>query len=232
MHYYIDGYNLMFRVLRAGDDLQQQRESIIRELHRKIHLLNLDVTLVFDAQYQAGTSTRTNFQHLKILFTEFGETADDLILQELKHEKFPQQHTVVTSDKKLAWLARRRHAKTETVEDFLTWLNSRYKNKIKRKSHPTPPRTLPRLIQPPQAPPPDSSQSLEHSSVEECYEYYLQHFETAYETMNSALPPKKTSSPSKKKKKNKIPPRDMDTKLSNEERWLKAFERDPNQDTL
>ena len=37
MHYFIDGYNLLFRILRAGDNLQKQREEIIQDLEIKIN---------------------------------------------------------------------------------------------------------------------------------------------------------------------------------------------------
>ena len=54
MHYFIDGYNLLFRLLHGSEDLQSEREAIIYELNKKISLIKLDVAIVFDAAYQIG----------------------------------------------------------------------------------------------------------------------------------------------------------------------------------
>lgn len=218
MHYFIDGYNLMFRVLRAGDDLQMQRESIIRDLSRKIILTGLDVTIVFDAQYQSGESSRSNLQHLEIHFTSRGETADEYILQQLKHEKKPLQQTIVTSDKKLAWLARRQGSKTETVEDFLRQLNNRYRNKQKRPAAP-----ISNVLLKPKkaitAPP-------EKSSPEESFDYYLAHFEDSFKKIIESQPANQNKEViSRKKPRATHKAIKQDDGLSIVERWIKAFER-------
>src|ERR1700722_447984 len=105
MHYFIDGYNLLFRVVRAliDEDLQQQREKIIADLSHKISLLNIDATIIFDSYYQKGLRERSFSQSLEVLFTDEGETADECILDELKKCPHPRNEMVVTSDKKLAW---------------------------------------------------------------------------------------------------------------------------------
>jgi len=215
MHYIIDGYNLMFRTLRANDDLQTQRESIIRDLNAKIHIVNLDVTIVFDAHYQKGESSRSHLQHLEIFFTEHGQTADEWILNYLKHEKKPQQQIVITSDKKLAWQSRRKGAHTLTIEDFLKELNQRYKNKLKQQT------ISPKLIQ---------SKKIEKinpviktiSKPKNEYDYYLEQFEIRSKELAESAPQKSLLS-KKKYKKRKIA--EKEDCLSNIERWKKAFER-------
>ena len=132
MHYFIDGYNLMFRVLRTGDDLQKQRESIVSDLNKKIQLLNLNVTIVFDAHYQYGEGSRSLFESLEISFTDHGESADDYILKRVKSSPNPKQETVVTSDNKLAWRVRSLLGKTESVKEFLSRLNRRYENRLSK----------------------------------------------------------------------------------------------------
>lgn len=138
-HYYIDGYNLMFRLLHTDDDLQTERQHIIQDINSKIQNLGIRITLVFDAQYQTGSATRTHFQHLQILFSSHGETADDLIIQCLKEEDNPRQCTVVTSDKQLAWRARHLEAKTQSVGAFMKWLNKAAQKRTKPTAPPTPP---------------------------------------------------------------------------------------------
>jgi len=132
MYYIIDGYNLMFRVLRAGDDLSEQRHQFIDQISEKIELLQLDATIVFDAQFQPENAEITHVKGLAILFTNHGQIADDLICQLVKRNENPRNCTVVTSDNRLAWRTRIHGAKTESVEEFFGWLNKRYQNRIKR----------------------------------------------------------------------------------------------------
>jgi predicted RNA-binding protein with PIN domain len=132
MHYFIDGYNLLFRLLHGSGDLQSQREAIIYDLNKKISLIKLDVSIVFDAAFQIGERTRSHYEALEILFTAAGETADEYILDEIKNNPDPRQEIVVTSDKALAWRARSCAAHTESVEEFMFWLNRAYKNKIRQ----------------------------------------------------------------------------------------------------
>jgi hypothetical protein len=111
----------------------------------------------------------------------------------------------VTSDKRLAWAARRRLAKTESVEEFLAWLNKRFYNKIRRlkdaeglksvKAVSLPKKAIKRDIEPAE-------------TIEERFEYYLKIFEG--ELRDSPVKEKETSH------------------LSDMERWLKAFEDPQN----
>lgn len=242
MHYYIDGYNLLFRVAGAGDDLQKQRQDIIQDLETKINLLELDVTLVFDAQYEQSESSRAHVKRLEICFTAVGETADDFILQALKAERRPTLHTVVTSDNKLAWLARRCHAKTESVEEFISWLNRRYKNKLTENKKETKSKKIttvtPLLItkaKPKPTPNPDKLPDT-RSSPEECLDFYLTQFEKEYHTQveqqTARKEMKKVAANPARAKKRKPPPKpksDHDF-LSEEERWKQAFQRSLEQD--
>lgn len=171
MHYYIDGYNLMFRILRADDDLQYQREQIVQDLNQKINFLKIDATLVFDAQYQRELGDRHHLQLLEIRYTDHGETADEFIIDELKREKNPREHTVVTSDKKLAWRARRLGAKTEKVEEFIRWLNKRYKKRLVRKEPEK------KKVEKKEKPIKKSSDPPKNATLNECFDYYLYTFE-------------------------------------------------------
>lgn len=158
----------MFRVLRVGDDLSLQREKIIADLNKKAEALNLNLTLVFDAQYQLGESSKSHYKRLEIIFSAKDQTADEYIIHELKSKKNPLQYTVVTSDKKLAWLARRQAAKTETVEEFLSWLVKRYENKGRLQKLPE--KKILKKAPLPKKP----SQAI---SPEDSFSYYLQTFQ-------------------------------------------------------
>lgn len=226
MHYYIDGYNLLFRVLRAGDDVRKQREEITLEIEKKINLLELDATLVFDSHYHESDSERSHFKSLEIIFTAKGETADEFILQELKESNAPAQHTVITSDKKLARLCQLRLGKTESVDDFLAWLNKRYKNKLRQRRilASNPPQAPKVIVEPkkpePLPPPPPTSED----SAEKCFSYYLDTFEKEIQELEKHIPPPKPPQAPKKIKVKKRQLTKEEEQLSNEERWQKAFE--------
>lgn len=200
MHYIIDGYNMMFRVLNADDDLQVKREQILKDLSIKIHYLGIKVSFVFDGQ----EAQKIFFHDLPVYFSSIRQTADEYILEMLKMEQEPSQTTVVTSDKKLAWLTRRAKAKTESVEDFLTWLNKRFRNKIRRKKLPQ------KEFKPLKKKKPELT-----SMPEECFDYYLEIFESR----SGEIPVPPETKKKEKKLKTKEKP------LSDMERWQKAFEK-------
>ncbi len=240
MHYFIDGYNMLFRLVHSNDDLQTQRESFIYDLNKKISLLKLDVSIVFDSTFQIGDRSRSHYDALEILFSAEGETADEYILDELKNHLHPQQETIVTSDKKLAWRARNRLAHTESVEDFIFWLNRSYKNKskqLKKEHHPLPKSTLP------PRPPLRPLIPAKDAPLEAYADYYTQVFESEWQeilkeeqTRQQDLAPATASKrPPRKPKQRRDPfqptPTPEEQQATEMERWLKAFEKrlsDPN----
>lgn len=231
MYYYIDGYNMLFRLLHAGDDLRSQRQELIQDLQLKVNLLQLEVTLVFDSHYQPDEGSRSHLGALEIVFTPLGETADEYILQELKELRSPSDYTVVTSDKKLAWLCRRRLAKTESIDDFITWLNKRYKNRLSPpKIKPAPRESLAvvaRVVPPPPAPKAEEPPKKQ-ASAEDCFGYYLETFEKQVEEVAEKRVKKvelRSAGRSKKPKPKAIPLDPTEAYLSDLERWQRAFDK-------
>lgn len=241
MHYFIDGYNLLFRLLN-GEDLQSQREAIIHDLNKKIALVKLDVSIVFDAAFQIGERTRTHYQELEILYTAEGETADEYIIDEIKNSPHPQQETVVTSDKKLAWRVRHRSAHTESVEEFILWLNRSYKNKVrqlkKEKQKPKQEPTQEALPKPLKKLPPPSLIPPKDAPLEAYTDYYQQAFESEYqeilkkekarEEKSVASSPTQKRPPRRPKKQQDpfaTPPSPEEKAATEMERWLKIFEK-------
>lgn len=215
MHYLIDGYNLLFRNLKAGDTLHDKRQELTASLEKKLGVLGINATLIFDSHYREDEGSRGHLHNLEIIFTNHGETADAYILKMLKESPSPQTYTVVTSDKVLARLCRLKLAHTEEVDAFLQLINRRYKNKI----HPPTPALQP--IQPVEKAPPLPVKKV---PAKGSIDYYLEQFEQ--ETIEPA-PKEKPAKELPKKKERKIKPQ-PDQGLSDEERWLKAFERNLN----
>lgn len=192
MHYFIDGYNLLFYLFGASvHDFQARREKLIQELNLEIEFLSLDVTLVFDSHFAPGEGSRSHFRHLEILFTPEGISADDLIIQKLSHSRDARKEVVVTNDKKLALRARQHLASSQSLENFLNWLTRRYSNKKRNKvkpigllkkasssNLPPSPSKAENLEEPPQMP-----IKPQEKIVEGSLEYYLETFEAAHEAL-------------------------------------------------
>lgn len=235
MHFFIDGYNLLFRISHGSHrNLQSQREAIVQDLASKVSLLQIDASIVFDSAYHGEGPHQLHFQELEILFTSEGESADEFILDELKNSLSPQNETVVTSDRQLAWLARNQHAQTKSVEEFIYWLNRSYKNKLHRKKKEKPsPLLLPqneatqeKLVKIPEG----------KVSMESCTEYYQQIFETGWREIlqkeeNDKLQ-KSSASPKKLNKKaaKKLQPaiHEQRNEATEMERWQRIFEEQLN----
>lgn len=234
MHYFIDGYNLLFRLLPSEEDLQSQREAIIYDLNEKISLVKINASIVFDATSQVGDRSRSHYDQLEIHYTAKGETADDYIIDEIKNHSTPDQETVVTSDKKLAWQVRNFSGRTLTVEQFIHWLNRAYKNKLRQQKE---------EIKAKVAPPPKaetSSKSLFPSAdapIEAYSDYYAQIFEKEWEALlareqetskSSCSSEKRKCAPRRPKQKidpfaEQLPP--AERAASEMERWEKIFEK-------
>lgn len=216
MRYLIDGYNLLFRIAQTDEDLQVQREKLIRSLDSRFAVARLKGILVFDAHLQPGVGAIAYAKHFDIHYTAHTQTADEAILELLKGLK-ATEWTVVTSDKRLAWKVRRSHFRTESIEQFLVWLKKRVHTKQHKREKapvreilPLPKKKIPAL----------------QAHPEECLDYYLEMFQRD-------LPPEKPLSEKKALQKPKVPKKKSttewkeakgDPKLSDFERWLNAFQ--------
>lgn len=135
-HYLIDGYNWLFSVLHSKQEetLQIEREKIIREISSKLSTAGMTATLVFDSHYNPGPAERLMSRGIPIYFTNAGETADEYILEFMKHAARPQDYTIVTSDNRLAWAVRQRQGHSISIHEFKKMLDRIYL----KKQHPKP----------------------------------------------------------------------------------------------
>lgn len=159
MHYIIDGYNLLFYIFgSSSSDFKSQRESLIQALNAKIEFLGLDVSLVFDSHFSPGEGSRSHYKHLEIWFTPEKMTADDFIIQYLKHSRSPSKEVIVTNDRELSIRAKHLSAGIQSIDSFLNWLNKRHSNKKRTKSKPIVPfKPLMNTVFPIPSPPPTVS---------------------------------------------------------------------------
>ena len=225
MHYLIDGYNMMFRLM-GGGDLTRQREALIQALDKKVLLAKIDVAVIFDSALQIGERSQSHYGALTLFFSAEGETADEYILDALAHSANPRRETVVTSDKKLGREARDRLACVETVEAFTLWLDRVYRNRLRNSKKKAPPLLL--YPSAPLVPLPDANLAT--------YErYYQTVFESEWknlleEEQKRRIPPGENPMGRRPNTRHRpdpffSPPQPEAQGQTEMERWLKVFER-------
>jgi len=131
MHYWIDGYNLLFRITKNYRDMKQNERKLLAALNQSILLLRYQATVVFDGREKdPPEALRRNFDALALIYTPHHQTADNYILEAVADSPDPSQETVVSSDYELLGKAKQRGAKIQTVEEFISKL---VKKKQKKK---------------------------------------------------------------------------------------------------
>jgi predicted RNA-binding protein with PIN domain len=140
MHYYVDGYNLLFRLggLFEKKSLEISRACLISHLDNLAKLLNLECTIVFDAAFQSNELSRGHFGSLEIIFTAKDETADSHLIEIFDAIEKPGLAVCVTSDRELKSRAKMRHIRTLSCEEFLSSLHKKAAKKKKKEKIPTP----------------------------------------------------------------------------------------------
>jgi predicted RNA-binding protein with PIN domain len=148
MHYWIDGYNLLFRFSKASGSFEDKRRSLIFSINEQIKTLSLTATLVFDASDPLQPlDRRTHYDSLEIIYTPFQKSADDVILEAVEISSQPSNLCVVSSDKPLCAKARALGASTLSLSEFLFFLSKRGKRKkIERCDFQDSPQEIARLL--------------------------------------------------------------------------------------
>jgi uncharacterized protein len=131
-HYFIDGYNLIFRVFQKKASLEEKRSEILAIFNQVALQQQLDLTFVFDATLQKDAmSHRGHYDHLEIVYTGAAESADDYILHEISERINPSLETVITSDRELATRSKNLGAQALSIENFLAMLRKKRRKATK-----------------------------------------------------------------------------------------------------
>jgi predicted RNA-binding protein with PIN domain len=230
MHYYIDGYNVLFRAWGTGGHLEKQRKALIESLCTKIDYLHLNATIVFDAHLYLGEGSFSRHLGVRVVYTRTGQDADEYILEALERSSTPRRETVVTSDNRLAWRARCLGAETESVDAFIPWLSKRYNNRKKKEKtskpiHPKVVLPVQLTAKPSPVEPPDKSITADMEAGS--FDYYLQAFENNLHHYSSDMG---KLSDRQKKQQERLIHRSSKKKPSQSSsesdmlRWLRIFE--------
>lgn len=137
MHYYIDGYNLLFQTLERQKTFTENREEIIELLVTFFNDHNLQGSLVFDSRYEMSTEVASilDFGHLEIIYAPGNVSADDYLVEILSIVKHPKAYTTITSDNRLSSTLKGLGCNTMTVEVFFDWTLKKKKSRDRRRSY-------------------------------------------------------------------------------------------------
>ncbi len=124
MRYFVDGYNLLFKLDSAENrSFETKRLLLIQELNEIISSLNLRVTLVFDGSMpRPERAVRSHFHDLELVYTPEAQTADAYIISEIERATYPGEIIVITSDKSLASQCRTLGARSQSIHEFIAFL--------------------------------------------------------------------------------------------------------------
>ncbi len=132
MHYLVDGYNLLFRLVKAPRPLEKARERFLSTLDEEVDEAGMRVSIIFDsAEKKLAGVSRRHLEAVEVIFTSEGLSADEYILEKISASKNPKQKTVVTADRELIRKIKHLGATTMNFADFFTLL---LKKKTKRQS--------------------------------------------------------------------------------------------------
>lgn len=105
----VDGYNMIgawpeLVRLKKRNELEEAREVLLRELSQYAKYKNMEIIVVFDAQFVPGITQVYDKYQLTVIFTNTDETADSYI-EALAYERMDvrTQVTVATSDLAEQW---------------------------------------------------------------------------------------------------------------------------------
>jgi len=129
MHYWIDGYNLLFRHPSSLRSLEEKRKSLIRQLNSLAKALHLQICVVFDNQAQEELERKSHYDHLEIVFTSRGKSADDFFVELAETSPCPKNLCIVTSDQELSRKIRALGSKTLSLSEFYDFISKKSQKK-------------------------------------------------------------------------------------------------------
>jgi len=119
----VDGYNLLHNLPECTYDLKHDLESarnyLISKLSRYASANDVEVKVIFDAQYTEHLKTSIKKQEgIKIVYTKTDETADNYIINWVKKRHQDEYIGVITSDQELSKAVQRLGCITRKTIEF------------------------------------------------------------------------------------------------------------------
>lgn len=119
MHYLIDGHNLIAQLSDISLDEPNDEAKLVLRLRSWIASgRKREVTIVFDGGLPGGTWRYMSRGKIKALFATEGQTADALLVGRINQVKNPSAYTLVTSDREILAVAKKRKMPYMTSQAF------------------------------------------------------------------------------------------------------------------
>ena len=113
--------------LPGGLSLERARVRMLDWLAVEIGDIRDDVLVIFDSKHARGDA-KQSYRGIGIRYSA-GITADDLIEEQIQHERVPTHLTVVSNDHRLQKAARRKGCVSWDCQEYVDWLMSRKEGK-------------------------------------------------------------------------------------------------------
>lgn len=126
---FVDGYNIIgawpqLVRLQRRDEMNAARDLLLHELSEYAKYEDIEVRVVFDAQFVPGIQKEYNLYHLTVIFTKEDETADSYIEKAVGEENLHTTNVIVaTSDLAEQWLVFQRGASRKSARDLYKEMN-------------------------------------------------------------------------------------------------------------
>lgn len=126
---FVDGYNMIgawpeLDHLKQRDEIQAARDLLLFELSNYRKYRDIEVIVVFDAQFVPGVTTTFEEYELTVVFTQEGETADSYIERTVKeHINALTRVVVATSDAAEQWMVFQQGALRQSANELLMEIN-------------------------------------------------------------------------------------------------------------
>ena len=114
----IDGHNLIGQLPDLNLDDPNDEAKLVERVRRYCFRHRRRATVVFDRGLPGGTSRRLSSPQVTVIFAPSGRTADGLIKNRLRRAQDPAGLLVVSSDRAVQAVARRRGARVVPAEEF------------------------------------------------------------------------------------------------------------------
>src|SRR5690625_1382206 len=121
---FVDGYNMIgawphLAKLQRQDNMEAARDALLHDLSEYSKYEDIEIRVVFDAQFVPGIQKNYERYNLTVIFTKEDETADSYIERSVGEENlFLTNVTVATSDLAEQWLVFQRGASRKSARDL------------------------------------------------------------------------------------------------------------------
>lgn len=124
MHYLIDGHNLIGQLTDIDlEDPHDEAKLMLRLKQWAAGNRRRELTVIFDGDLAGGEWRNLSGSKVKAVFASKGHEADDLLIQRINQAKDPKAFTLVSSDRKVLEVAKKRQMPYIAADIFAKQLN-------------------------------------------------------------------------------------------------------------